>query len=182
MLSLVIFVWERTVSWAASLVGNWEFLRGLWRAVAPLMAPWCTDREVPTCANLNFYGSSGSRVRWHSDDEGLFGKQGESKLIVSLSLESLRFSNGNLGPFWTVMPARPGCTMVSFWSWMVVVRTSILHCTDPLQGGRTGEYHFSVDQEPRSSVSSGRWGRVLPAHVREGFQHGFIPAGFSALG
>ena len=43
---------------------------------------------------------------------------------------------------------------------------------------------FWVDQEPRSSVSSGRWGRVLHAHVRKGFtrvfQHGFIPAG-SAL-
>ena len=59
--------------------GNWEFLRGLWRAVAPLMAPWCTDREVPV------YGCSGSRVRWHGDDEGLFGKRRESKLIVSMS-------------------------------------------------------------------------------------------------
>ena len=36
--------------------GELEFLRGLWRAVAPLMAPWCADWEVPTCANLNFYG------------------------------------------------------------------------------------------------------------------------------
>ena len=65
--------------------GNLEFLRSLWRAVAPLMAPWCADGEVPTCANLNFYGGAGSRVRWHSDNEGLFGKQGESKLIVSMS-------------------------------------------------------------------------------------------------
>ena len=65
--------------------GNWEFLRGLWRAVAPLMAPWCADGEMPTCANLNLYGGSGSRVRWHSDNEGVFGKQGESKLIVSMS-------------------------------------------------------------------------------------------------
>ena len=31
--------------------GNW-FLRGLWRAVAPLMAPWCADGEMPTCANF----------------------------------------------------------------------------------------------------------------------------------
>ena len=28
--------------------GNWELLRGLWRAVAPLMAPGCADGEVPT--------------------------------------------------------------------------------------------------------------------------------------
>ena len=27
---------------------------------------------------------------------------------------------------------------------------------------------ISVDQEPCSSVSSGRWGRVLPAHMRKG--------------
>ena len=65
--------------------GNWEFLRGLWKAVAPLMAPWCADGEMPTCANLNLYEGSGSRVRWHSDNEGLFGRQGESKLIVSMS-------------------------------------------------------------------------------------------------
>ena len=56
--------------------GNWEFLRGLWKAVAPLMAPWCADGEMPTCANLNLYGGLGSRVRWHSDNEGLFGRRG----------------------------------------------------------------------------------------------------------
>ena len=28
--------------------------------------------DVPTSANLNLYGASGSRVRWHSDDEDLF--------------------------------------------------------------------------------------------------------------
>ena len=50
------------------------------------MAPWCADAEMPTCANLNLYGGSGSRVRWHSDNEGLFGRQEESKLIVSMSL------------------------------------------------------------------------------------------------
>ena len=29
---------------------------------------------------------SGSRVRWHSDNEGLFGDRGDPKLIVSLSI------------------------------------------------------------------------------------------------
>ena len=56
------------------------------------------------------------------------------------------------------MPARPGCTMVTFWSWMVVVRTSISTVRIPCRE-RTGEYHFSVDQETRSSVSFGHWGR-----------------------
>ena len=41
--------------------------------------------EVPTCANLNLYGGSGSRVRWHSDNEGLFGKQGSPNSVVSMS-------------------------------------------------------------------------------------------------
>ena len=116
--------------------GNWELLRGLWRAVAPLMAPWCADGEVPTCANLNFHGGSGSRVRWHSDNEGLLGKQGESKLIVSMSFGvSALF-------FWKPGPsldsdslALPGCTMVTFWSWMVVVRMSIFTVRIPCREG-----------------------------------------------
>ena len=112
--------------------GNWEFLRGLWRAVAPLMAPWCADREVPTCANLNFYGDSGSRVRWHSDNEGLFGKhEGIQTHCVNEFLEPLRFSNGNLGQVWTVTLALPGCTMETSWSWMVVVRMSIFTVRNP---------------------------------------------------
>ena len=64
---------------------SWELLHDLWKAIAPLMAPWCVEGEVPTCANLNYYGGSGSCVRWHRDDEGVFGGAGESKLIVSVS-------------------------------------------------------------------------------------------------
>ena len=50
------------------------------------MAPWCAEENVPTSANLNYYGCSRSCVRWHRDDEALFGGQGESKLIVSVSV------------------------------------------------------------------------------------------------
>ena len=71
-----------------------------------------------------------------------------------------------------------------FWSWMVVVTMS-LSLYGTLVGEGTGEYHISVDQVPRSSVSSGRWGGVLPAHMREGFTRVFhtdsFPQGFSAL-
>ena len=84
MLLLLMFVWERTCCWAANF-GELRVSSGLWRAVAPLMAPWCTDWKVPTCPNLNFYGSSGSRVRWHSENEGRFGKQWDSKLMVLMS-------------------------------------------------------------------------------------------------
>ena len=44
--------------------------------------------EVPTGANLNIYGGSGSRVQWHSDDMALFGDRGDPKLLVFLSLGS----------------------------------------------------------------------------------------------
>ena len=87
---------------------SWELLRDLERAVAPLMAPWFSDREVPTSANLNLYGSSGSRVRWYRDDEALFGGQGESQLIVSMSVGfSARFR-------WKPRPS-PDCETDSCW-------------------------------------------------------------------
>ena len=36
--------------------------------------------------NLNQYAGPGSFLRWHSDNEPLFGPQNSPKLIVSLSL------------------------------------------------------------------------------------------------
>ena len=45
----------------------------LWRALAPLLSPWCADGDVPSAANLNLYEGSGSHVNWHCDDESLFG-------------------------------------------------------------------------------------------------------------
>ena len=38
---------------------SWELLRDLWKAIAPQLAPWCADGEMPTCANLKYYGGSG---------------------------------------------------------------------------------------------------------------------------
>ena len=64
----------------------WPLLAGLWRAIAPLMKPWCAEGEVPTAANLNLYRGGNSCVGWHRDDELLFGEFGEAKLIVSVSL------------------------------------------------------------------------------------------------
>ena len=51
-----------------------------------LMSPWCAEGEVPTTANLNLYQGWKSCVGWHCDDEPLFGKCGDAKLIVSVSL------------------------------------------------------------------------------------------------
>ena len=33
----------------------WPLLAGVWRAIAPLMKPWCAEGEAPTAANLNVY-------------------------------------------------------------------------------------------------------------------------------
>ena len=41
---------------------------------------------MPTGVNLNQYAGSGSFIRWHSDNEPLFGPQNSPKLIVSLSV------------------------------------------------------------------------------------------------
>ena len=43
---------------------------------------------MPTAANLNLYRGWKSCVGWHRDDEPLFGKCGDAKLIVSVSLGS----------------------------------------------------------------------------------------------
>ena len=64
----------------------WPLLAGVWRAIAPLMQPWCAEGEVTTAANLNLYRGWKSCVGWHCDDEPLFGKCGDAKLIVSVSL------------------------------------------------------------------------------------------------
>ena len=50
------------------------------------MKPWCAEGEVPTAANLNLHRGWRSCVGWHRDDEPLFGKCGDAKLIVSVSL------------------------------------------------------------------------------------------------
>ena len=52
------------------------------------MKPWCAEGEVPTAVNLNLYRGWKSCVGWHCDDEPLFGKCGDAKLIVSVSFGS----------------------------------------------------------------------------------------------
>ena len=64
----------------------WDGVIGLWCRVAPFLSPWCGKKDVPTGVNLNKYASPGSFIRWHSDNEPLFGPQNSPKLIVSLSL------------------------------------------------------------------------------------------------
>ena len=53
---------------------------------APLFPPWCAMVNMPTGVNLNRYAGPGSCIRWHSDNEPLFGPQNSRKLTVSMSL------------------------------------------------------------------------------------------------
>ena len=45
--------------------------------------------NVPTGVNLNQYAGTGSHIRWHSDNESLFGPPNQPKLIVWMSLSHL---------------------------------------------------------------------------------------------
>ena len=66
--------------------GSYDGVIGLWGRVAPLLSPWCAMTEVPTGVNLNRYSGPSSCIRWHSDNEPLFGPQNAPKLMVSMSL------------------------------------------------------------------------------------------------
>ena len=63
----------------------WDGVIGLRGRVAPLLSPWCARGNVPTGVNLNRYSGSGSYIRWHSDNESLFGPPNQPKFIVSVS-------------------------------------------------------------------------------------------------
>ena len=114
------------------------------------MAPWCADGEMPTCANLNLYGGSGSRVRWHSDNEGLFGRQGESKLIVSMSFGVSALFKWKPGP-------SLDSDASSSWLHHGVMDGSCqgeyLHCTDPLRVNIT--FRWIRKLVPRCPLAAG---------------------------
>ena len=116
----------------------WPLLARVWRAIAPLMKPWCAEGEVPTAANLNLYRGWNSCVGWHCDDEPLFGECGEAKLIVSVSLGStVQFSDGGVSPVRTMKDTCAVSAMVTFLSWMADVRTSFFIVRIPV-GNRNG--------------------------------------------
>ena len=79
---------------------------------------------MPTAANLNLYRGWKSCVGWHCDDEPLFGKCGDAKLIVSVSLGTFALFRWRRQSCPSDEGARAGLTMVTFLSWMVNARTS----------------------------------------------------------
>ena len=72
---------------------------------------------MPTGVNLNQYVGPGSHIRWHSDNEPLFGPQYSPKLIVSMSLgHSVEFKVRRRVP--GDVPSLITLDRTS-WSWMV---------------------------------------------------------------
>ena len=84
---------------------------------APLVTLVCKG-ECANGVNLNRFAGPRSCIRWHGDNEPLFGPQYAPKLIVSMSFDhSLEFEVPRRAS--SDVPVRLRWTMVTSWSWMV---------------------------------------------------------------
>ena len=112
--------------------------------------------------NLNQYAGPGSFIRWHSDNEPLFGPQNLPKLIVSLSLgNSVEFmvrrrASGNF----------PSSIRLDHGDVLVMdglAQSEYEHCTaSELQGPRVNLTYRWVAQHTASCPLAGVVGCVLP--------------------
>ena len=144
----------------------WDGVVGLWCRVAPFLSPWCGKKDVPTGVNLNQYAGPGSFIRWHSDNEPLFGPQNLPKLIVSLSLgNSVEFmvrrrASGNV----------PSSIQLDHGDVLVMdglAQSECEHCTaSELQGPRVNLTYRWVAQHTASCPLGGVVGCVLPTCVQ----------------
>ena len=144
----------------------WHGVIGLWRRVAPFLSPWCGKKDVPTSVNLNQYAGPGSFIRWHSDNEPLFGPQNSPELIVSLSLgNSVEFmvrrrASGNL----------PSSIRLDHGDVLVMdglAQSEYEHCTaSELQGPRVNLTYRWVAQHTASCPLAGVVGCLLPTCVQ----------------
>ena len=143
----------------------WCGVIGLWGRVAPLLSPWCGRRELPTGVNLNRYSGPSSCIRWHSDNEPLFGPQNSPKLIVSMSLgNSVEFKvrRGRCGI--------PSPITLDHGDLLVMdgqTQSEYVHCTaSGLQGPRVNLTFRWVAQHIASCPLAGVMGCVLPSCVQ----------------
>ena len=139
----------------------WDGVISLWGRVAPFLSPWCGKKELPTGVNLNHYDGSGSCIRWHSDNEPLFGPQNAPKLIVSLS-------SGNPMEFKVRRVSDIVTSSVTLnHGDILVMESEYLHCTMPgLQGPRVNLTHRWVAQHTASCPLAGVVGCLLPSCVQ----------------
>ena len=143
----------------------WDGVISLWGRVAPFLSPWCDKKELPTGVNLNHYDGSRSCVRWHSDNESLFGPRNSPKLIVSLSL-------GNPVEFKVRRVSDSVTSSIALDHGDVLVmdgsaQSEYLHCTMPgLQGPRVNLTYRWVAQHTASCPLAGVVGCLLPSCVQ----------------
>ena len=143
----------------------WDGVISLWGRVAPFLSPWCGKKELPTGVNFNHYDGSRSCVRWHSDNESLFGPRDSPKLIVSLSL-------GNPVEFKVRRVSDSVTSSVTLNHGDVLVmdgsaQSEYLHCTMPgLQGPRVNLTYRWVAQHTASCPLAGVVGCSLPSCVQ----------------
>ena len=143
----------------------WDGVISLWGRVAPFLSPWCGKKELPTGVNLNHYDGSRSCVRWHSDNESLFGPRDSPKLIVSLSL-------GNPVEFKVRRVSDSVTSSITLNHGDVLVmdgsaQSEYLHCTMPgLQGPRVNLTYRWVAQHTASCPLAGVVGCLLPSCVQ----------------
>ena len=143
----------------------WHGVIGLWGRVAPFLSPWCGKKDVPTGVNLNQYAGSGSFIRWHSDNEPLFGPQNAPKLIVSMSLgNSVEFKvRRGQGKVPSLITLDHGDLLVMDG----LTQSEYVHCTaSGLQGPRVNLTYRWVAQHTASCPLAGVVGCVLPTFVQ----------------
>ena len=118
-------------------------------------------QKLPTGVNLNHYDGSRSCVRWHSDNESLFGPRDSPKLIVSLSL-------GNPVEFKVRRVSDSVTSSITLNHGDVLVmdgsaQSEYLHCTMPgLQGPRVNLSYRWVAQHTASLSTRRRSGLFAP--------------------
>ena len=97
------------------------------------------------------------QVRRHSDNEGLFGRQGESKLIVSMSFGVSALFRWKPGPS---LDSDAGSSWLHHGDLLVMdgcCQDEYLHCTDPLRGGERVNITFRWigNHVPRCPLAAG---------------------------
>ena len=115
---------------------------------------------MPTGVNLNRYSGPSSCIRWHSDNEPLFGPQNAPKLIVSMSLGNSRRGQGSV----------PSLITLDHGDLLVMdglTQSEYVHCTaSGLQGPRVNLTFRWVAQHIASCPLAGAVGCVLPSCVQ----------------
>ena len=117
---------------------------------------------MPTGVNLNQYTGPGSLIRWHSDNEPLFGPQNFPKLIVSFSLgNSVEFKVRRRAPCNVPSSIRLDHGDVLVMDGLAQLEYE--HCTaSELHGPRVNLTYRWVAQHTASCPLAGVVGCVLP--------------------